>query len=135
MLHLLLDFSPIVHLFISLELYSLSSDVLSSHNFNTLSFQSFFKCPFFPQFQHSIFPNLDLDLPFLEFPRFPDSFPLSFCVPLFYMFNPLPIVSPMFFRRISSLRITPTKSSNFKVFDPETRITYSHDQAAPTFWQ
>jgi hypothetical protein len=38
LLHLLLDFSLIVHLFVSLELCSLSSDVLSSHNSNTLSF-------------------------------------------------------------------------------------------------
>jgi hypothetical protein len=39
LLHLLPDFSHVVHLFISLELCSLSSDVLSSHNSNTLSFQ------------------------------------------------------------------------------------------------
>jgi hypothetical protein len=38
LLHLLPDFSLVVHLFISLELCSLSSDVLSSHNSNTLTF-------------------------------------------------------------------------------------------------
>jgi hypothetical protein len=39
LLHFLPDFSPVVHLFVSLELCSLSSDVLSSHNSITLSFQ------------------------------------------------------------------------------------------------
>ena len=39
LLHLLLDFSLVVHLFVSLELCNLSLDVLSSHNSNTLSFQ------------------------------------------------------------------------------------------------
>jgi hypothetical protein len=39
LLHLLPDFSPTVHLFVSLELSSLSSYVLSSHNSSTLSFQ------------------------------------------------------------------------------------------------
>jgi hypothetical protein len=38
-LHLLPDFSHVVHLLVSLELCSLSSDALSSHNSNTLSFQ------------------------------------------------------------------------------------------------
>jgi len=34
----------------------------------------------------------------------------------------LPDVSPMLFYLISSLRITPTTSSNFKVFEPETEL-------------
>jgi hypothetical protein len=38
LLHLILDFFLVVHLFSSLELYSLSSEVLSSHNSNTISF-------------------------------------------------------------------------------------------------
>ena len=38
------------------------------------------------------------------------------------MFNAFPDVSPMLFRRISSLRITPITSSNFKVFEPETEL-------------
>jgi hypothetical protein len=38
LLHLLPDFSLIVHLFVSLELCNLSSDVLSSHNYNIISF-------------------------------------------------------------------------------------------------
>jgi hypothetical protein len=38
MLHFLPNFSPIFHLFVSLELCSLSSNVLSSHNSSILSF-------------------------------------------------------------------------------------------------
>ena len=38
LLHLLLDFSLVVHLFVSLELYSLSLDVISSQNSSTLFF-------------------------------------------------------------------------------------------------
>jgi hypothetical protein len=38
LLHFLLDFSLVVHLFVSLELCNLSSDVLSSHNSNTIYF-------------------------------------------------------------------------------------------------
>jgi hypothetical protein len=104
LLHFFLDFSLVVLLFVSFELYSLSTDVLSSHNSNT------------------IFPSLDLDLPFLELLWFPDPFPLSFFLPMFSMIIVLPDVSPVLFLHISSLRITQTTSSNFRVFEPKTKL-------------
>jgi hypothetical protein len=87
--------------------------------------KSFFGCPFFPQFQKSIFSSLDLDLPFLDFRQFPGIFPLSLCLSLFSMVNALPSVSLFLFHHISLLRITPTTSSNFRMFEPETKLLTS----------
>jgi len=38
------------------------------------------------------------------------------------MFNELPYVSPVLFHYIFLLRITPKTSSNFRVFEPETKL-------------
>jgi len=83
--------------------------------------QSFFRCPFFPHFQHTI-PNLDLDLPFLDLLQYPGIFHLSIFLPLVFAVKALPDVSLELFRHISSLRISLTTSSKFKVLDRETEL-------------
>ena len=66
--------------------------------------------------------DLELDMPFLDLLRYPGFFPISILLPLDYALKALPDVSLEIFRRISSLRIAPTTSSNFKVLDPETEL-------------
>ena len=93
----------------------------SSPYFPFRDLQSFFRCPFFPQFQHTI-PDLDLDLSFLDLLKYPELFPLSIFLPLDSVLKALPNVSLELFHHISSLNIAPTTSSNFKVLDPETEL-------------
>ena len=69
------------------------------------------------QFQHYVFPSLDLDMEFIDLLKLPGLLPLSLCLPHLSIVNALPDVSPVLFFHISLLRITPTTSSNLRVFE------------------
>ena len=84
-------------------------------------FDTFNLSPFFPHFQHTIL-DLDLDLAFLDLLQYPGLFPLSIFIPLVSAVKALPDVSLELFHCISSLRIAPTTSSNFKVPNLETEL-------------